>query len=158
MYQDIVILSLFASIYSTVAGAIERTWISGAIVFTAFGLLIGSAVVDHAIGLFNWVILVHAILSLTHIRMLPVFFALSGLNVSTEEKLVLGWFGPRGLASIVFAVVVVNANVPNSGPIAMTVVCTIILTLLMISGHPYRFHRHSFYGADGCHIGTCGSG
>ena len=33
-------------IYSTVAGAIERTWISGAIVFTAFGLLIGPVGLD----------------------------------------------------------------------------------------------------------------
>ncbi len=35
MYLDIVILSVFILIYSTVAGAIERTWISGAIIFTA---------------------------------------------------------------------------------------------------------------------------
>ena len=41
MYQDIVIFAVFILIYSTVAGAVERTWISGAIIFTAFGLLIG---------------------------------------------------------------------------------------------------------------------
>ena len=46
MYQDIVILAVFAFLYSTVAGAIERTWISGAIVFTAFGLLIGPVGLD----------------------------------------------------------------------------------------------------------------
>jgi len=93
-------------------------------------VIFGSAVVGRAIGHFNWAILVYAILSLTLIRMLPVFFVLAGLKVSTEEKLFMGWFGPRGLASIVFAVIVVNANVPNSGPIAMTVVCTIILSII----------------------------
>jgi NhaP-type Na+/H+ or K+/H+ antiporter len=50
--------------------------------------------------------------------------------MSTEGKLFVGWFGPRGLASIVFAVIVVNAKLPYSGPIAMTAVCTIILSIL----------------------------
>jgi hypothetical protein len=89
-----------------------------------------SLVVGHAIGHFSWAMLLYAILSLTLIRMLPVFFSLAGLKVSTEGKLFMGWFGPRGLASIVFAVIVVNANVPNSGPIATTVVCTIMLSII----------------------------
>jgi NhaP-type Na+/H+ or K+/H+ antiporter len=93
-------------------------------------VVFGSAVVGHAIGHFNWIILLYAILSLTLIRMLPVFFSLAGLKVSTEGKLFIGWFGPRGLASIVFGVIVLNANVPNSGPIAMTVVCTIMLSII----------------------------
>jgi NhaP-type Na+/H+ or K+/H+ antiporter len=93
-------------------------------------VIFGSAVVGHAIGHFSWAMLLYAILSLTLIRILPVFFVLAGLKVSTEEKLFMGWFGPRGLASIVFAVIVVNANVPNSGPIATTVVCTIILSII----------------------------
>ena len=46
MYLDIVILAVFIFFYSTVAGAIERTWISGAIIFTAFGLLIGPVGLD----------------------------------------------------------------------------------------------------------------
>ena len=68
-----------------------------------------------------------------------MFFSLADLNVSTEAKLFTGWFGPRGLASIVFAVIVVNANVPNSGPIAMTVVCTIMLSIIAhgVSANPW---------------------
>jgi NhaP-type Na+/H+ or K+/H+ antiporter len=102
-------------------------------------VIFGSAVVGHAIGHFNWVMLLYAILSLTLIRMLPVFFVLAGLKVSTEEKLFMGWFGPRGLASIVFAIIVVNANIPNSGPIATTVVCTIILSIIAhgVSANPW---------------------
>jgi NhaP-type Na+/H+ or K+/H+ antiporter len=102
-------------------------------------VIFGAAVVGHAVGHFNWVILLYAILSLTFIRMLPVFFTLTGLKVSTEGKLFIGWFGPRGLASIVFAVIVVNAHVPNSGPIAMTVVCTIILSIIAhgVSANPW---------------------
>jgi NhaP-type Na+/H+ or K+/H+ antiporter len=71
--------------------------------------------------------------------MLPVFFALRGLSVSTEGKLFMGWFGPRGLASIVFAVIVLNANLPNGGVLAMTVVCTVILSIILhgLSANPW---------------------
>jgi NhaP-type Na+/H+ or K+/H+ antiporter len=102
-------------------------------------VIFGSAVVGHAMGHFSWEILVYAALSLTLIRMLPVFFTLAGLTVSTEGKLFIGWFGPRGLASIVFAVIVVNADVPNSGPIAMTVVCTILFSIIShgVSANPW---------------------
>ena len=41
MYLDLVIFALFILVYSSVAGAVERLWFSGAIIFTAFGVLIG---------------------------------------------------------------------------------------------------------------------
>lgn len=90
----------------------------------------GSAVVWQALGNFSWSILVYAFLSLTVIRMVPVFLCLTGSGIDTEGKLFIGWFGPRGLASIVFAVIVVNSALPDSGVLAMTVVCTIILSIL----------------------------
>ena len=102
-------------------------------------VIFGSAVVGQAVGNFSWLILLYAVLTLTVIRMLPVFVSLSGTGMSTEGKLFVGWFGPRGLASIVFAVIVVNAQLPHSGPIAMTAVCTIILSILFhgISANPW---------------------
>lgn len=93
-------------------------------------MIFGSALVGHARVYFSWPILLYAVLSLTVIRMLPVFLALTGSPISTKGKLFIGWFGPRGLASIVFAVIVVNSGVPGRGPIAMTVVCTIILSII----------------------------
>jgi len=91
------------------------------------------------VGHFNGLILLYAILSLTLIRMLPVFVSLTGMGVSTEGKLFMGWFGPRGLASVVFAVIVLNANVPNGGVIAATAVCTIMLSILAhgITANPW---------------------
>jgi NhaP-type Na+/H+ or K+/H+ antiporter len=102
-------------------------------------VIFGSAVVGQAVGQFSWLILLYAVLSLTLIRMLPVFLVLTGSGMNTEGKLFVGWFGPRGLASIVFAVIVVNANLPNSGTIAMTVVCTILLSILAhgITANPW---------------------
>jgi NhaP-type Na+/H+ or K+/H+ antiporter len=112
-------------------------------------VIFGAAVVSNAIGNFSWIIVFYAILSLTLIRMLPVFFVLTGLRTNTEGKLFVGWFGPRGLASIVFAVIVVNANLPNDGIITMTVVCTVIFSIILhgISANPWakgfgkRWHK-----------------
>ena len=102
-------------------------------------VIFGSAVVGQALGYFSWLDLVYAVLSLTLIRMLPVFISLTGMGVSTEGKLFMGWFGPRGLASIVFGVIVLNAHLPNSGPIATIVACTIILSILAhgITANPW---------------------
>jgi NhaP-type Na+/H+ or K+/H+ antiporter len=102
-------------------------------------VIFGAAVVSKAIGNFSWIVVLYSILSLTLIRMLPVFFALTGLKVNTEGKLFMGWFGPRGLASIVFAVIVVNANLPNDGTLAMAVVSTVILSIILhgISANPW---------------------
>jgi NhaP-type Na+/H+ or K+/H+ antiporter len=93
-------------------------------------VIFGSAVVGQAVGNFSWMILFYSVLSLTVIRMLPVFLSLTGSGIDTEGKLFIGWFGPRGLASIVFAVIVVNSGLPDSGPLAMTVVCTILLSII----------------------------
>jgi NhaP-type Na+/H+ or K+/H+ antiporter len=93
-------------------------------------VVFGAAVVGHTIDAFAWQPLVYAILSLTVIRMLPVFLSLAGLKIRADEKLFMGWFGPRGLASIVFAVMVLNADLPNGNMITLTAVYTIILSVV----------------------------
>jgi NhaP-type Na+/H+ and K+/H+ antiporter len=71
--------------------------------------------------------------------MLPVFLSLTGSKLTIRDKLFVGWFGPRGLASIVFAVIVLNADLPNSGTMAMVVTCTVILSILLhgITANPW---------------------
>jgi len=93
-------------------------------------VIFGSAVVGQAVGSFSWIILIYAILSLTVIRILPVFLALIGSGITIEGQLFIGWFGPRGLASIVFAVIVLDSKLPHADLIAMTVVCTIVLSII----------------------------
>jgi len=94
-------------------------------------VVFGAAVVGQSIGAFSWQVVLYAVLSLTVVRMLPVFLTLIGLNLRNEEKLFMGWFGPRGLASIVFAVIVLNAKLPGGETIAITVVCTILLSIIL---------------------------
>jgi len=81
---------------------------------------------------------VYALLSLTVVRMLPIFLSLAGTNETTASKLFLGWFGPRGLASLVFAVIVVNEGVAGGEFIAMVVILTVFFSLIAhgISANP----------------------
>ena len=92
-------------------------------------VMFGSAVVGQSLGFFSWQVVVYAVLSLTIVRMLPMFVSLTGSGESTTSKLFLGWFGPRGLASIVFAIIVLNSGVEGGGVLAMTVVCTVTLSI-----------------------------
>jgi NhaP-type Na+/H+ or K+/H+ antiporter len=62
--------------------------------------------------------------------MLPMFVSLTGSGESTTSKLFLGWFGPRGLASIVFAIIVLNQGVAGGGLLSMTVACTVTLSIV----------------------------
>jgi NhaP-type Na+/H+ or K+/H+ antiporter len=93
-------------------------------------VLFGAAFVPGALRGLTWEPIVYAVLSLTVIRMLPVFLVLPGLGFSRETKLFIGWFGPRGLASIVFGVIVMNEHLPNGDVIAKTVAVTVLLSII----------------------------
>ena len=93
-------------------------------------VIFGVGVVGRSIGSLSWEVVLYALLSLTVVRMVPVFLSLTGMGLRTDEKLFMGWFGPRGLASIVFAVIVLNKNLPGGSIISMTVVCTVIFSIL----------------------------
>jgi NhaP-type Na+/H+ or K+/H+ antiporter len=101
-------------------------------------VVFGAVVVGRSIDSLTWQVLLYALLSLTLVRMVPVFLVLSGLNMRTDEKLFMGWFGPRGLASIVFAVIVLKDHLPGGDTITVTVVSTIILSIVFhgISANP----------------------
>ena len=91
--------------------------------------------------LLHWQYWLYAAASLTLLRMLPVWLSLLGTGQSFELKLFIGWFGPRGLASIVFAVMVLQHEPALLGqePIIATVLCTIILSVILhgISANPW---------------------
>lgn len=90
----------------------------------------GAVVVGQSFASMSWQIVLYSVLSLTVVRMLPVFLVLGGLGLRADERLFIGWFGPRGLASIVFAVIVLNEHLPGGNTISMTVVCTIIMSVV----------------------------
>lgn len=101
-------------------------------------MLFGAMVIGPAFNMFSWEVVVYALLSLTVVRIVPVFLSLTGLGESVSSKLFLGWFGPRGLASIVFAIMVINEKVPHGELIALVVICTVFLSLVLhgVSAYP----------------------
>jgi NhaP-type Na+/H+ or K+/H+ antiporter len=90
----------------------------------------GAGVIARVIGSFTWTILAYSVLSLTVIRMVPVFLSLWGTGLKTRQKLFIGWFGPRGLANIVFGLIVLNKALPNGRILTLTVACTVTLSVL----------------------------
>ncbi|MBW2416162.1 MAG: cation:proton antiporter [Deltaproteobacteria bacterium] len=74
--------------------------------------------------------MVHAVLSLTVVRMLPVFLAAFGVGLRSDAKPFLGWFGPRGLASIVFLVIVLREKLPGHDILAATTVASVVLNII----------------------------
>ena len=75
--------------------------------------------------------MLYAALRLTVVRMLPMYIALPGSGETSASKLFLGWFGPRGLASIVFAVIAFSYNLPNGELLAKTVVYTVLISVIV---------------------------
>jgi NhaP-type Na+/H+ or K+/H+ antiporter len=102
-------------------------------------VIFGAIFVGQSFEYFSFSIVLYALLSLTLIRMVPVFVSVAGLGFNIEGKLFMGWFGPRGLANIVFGVIVFRANLPNSGMLAHVVVLTVILSILLhgITANPW---------------------
>ncbi len=96
-------------------------------VFFLFGLLVAMAW-RHFELLHLW----YALLSLTVVRMLPVAIALIGTRLSAATVLFMGWFGPRGLASIVLGLVFLEheARLPGEETIKLTVMVTVLLSIL----------------------------
>jgi NhaP-type Na+/H+ or K+/H+ antiporter len=76
--------------------------IFGALTFIVFGAVL----LAPALGRLSWAVVAYALLSLTLVRMVPVAIALLGTHARPPTVGFVGWFGPRGLASIVFAVLI----------------------------------------------------
>jgi sodium/hydrogen antiporter len=97
-------------------------------VFFIFGALVAGLAAS-----ISWTIVLYALLSLTVIRMLPVAFSLLGTRLRGVSVLFAGWFGPRGLASIVLGLIVVEEAPLLAGrdEIEAVVALTVLLSVLL---------------------------
>jgi len=104
-------------------------------VFSLFGM-----VVTHEFHLFTPVLILYAVLSLTIIRILPVIISMRGTGLHRSSTLFMGWFGPRGLASIVLVMVFLEQHVtfPNEALIKTAVYLTVLISIYAhgLSAHP----------------------
>ncbi len=98
--------------------------------------------------------LFYAVLSLTVIRMIPIALSLFGTGLSAPSYLFLGWFGPRGLASILFVLLILeDSDVPHVDELLSVTVITVALSALLhgISAAPLAQH----YGRMTSRMGEC---
>ena len=114
-----------------VAQAMRFTEETGAVLNGVTFLVFGAVLLGPAFKQMSWRIVLYAVLSLTVVRMLPVAIALLGTHARPMTVVFMGWFGPRGLASIVFAVIVEDAHLPHSAPIATAAYLTVGLSVLL---------------------------
>jgi sodium/hydrogen antiporter len=116
----------------------ERIGLSGSfLVWSIFGALFAGALLTDD---FSPQPILYAILSLTVIRMLPVAIALIGMHLRPTTLAFMGWFGPRGLASVVFTLLALEEIEPgdSSGVLLQTATWTILLSVILhgISASP----------------------
>ncbi len=99
--------------------------------FNYFVFFFFGTVVAGVWGHFAPAVLLYAVLSLTVVRMAPVALALLGTRLSRVTVLFMGWFGPRGLASIVLALVYLarEAELAGNSTIRLAVMATVLLSI-----------------------------
>jgi len=113
------------------------TWgeVFSLVVFFVFGMLAASLLSG-----ITTAIIVYAVLSLTLIRILPVAVSLIKTGLKPNSILFMGWFGPRGLASIVLLLITLNEapDLPGLQTIAVAVTITVLISVFAhgISANP----------------------
>src|SRR3954449_4693828 len=94
-------------------------------------VLFGAILLGPALTGLTWQLALYALLSLTLVRMVPVVIAMWGSHARRPTLGFVGWFGPRGLASIVFAVIVIEeSSLPHETLIVQAIYLTVGLSVL----------------------------
>ena len=117
-------------------------------------LVFGAILLPEGIANLSPSIVLYAVLSLTVIRMIPIAISLIGSGLSLPSHLFLGWFGPRGLASILFVLLILEeSDVPHREELLSITVITVALSALLhgISAAPLA----RLYGRFANRMGEC---
>jgi NhaP-type Na+/H+ or K+/H+ antiporter len=126
--------AMFGAVRRRVGGEVgyfleEAGGLLGAATFVVFGAVL----LEPTLSRLSWQVGLYAVLSLTIVRMLPVALSMLGTRERTPTVAFLGWFGPRGLASIVFAVLTIESRgrLPHEGTVLDAVFFTIGLSVVL---------------------------
>ncbi len=105
---------------------------TGALVSLLVWLAFGAIAVVPALTGLTWQTVVYAGLSLTLIRMVPVALALAGARLGGTAVALVGWFGPRGLASVVFALLALeDLGQHVAGPAVSVIGLTVLVSVIV---------------------------
>jgi sodium/hydrogen antiporter len=122
--------------------SVELTELAGNLLSLVLWFIFGAAFVIPAFTDLDARIVLYAIASLTVVRMVPVALALLGTGQGRPTVAFVGWFGPRGLASVVFALLAVE-ELGDTDPRVLVAVNTITVTIVFsiiahgITGRPF---------------------
>lgn len=102
-------------------------------------VVFGALVIPSVWSSFTVDVWLYALLSLTVIRIVPVLVSLAGTGFDFETRLFIGWFGPRGLASIVFAIMILDYPLQTGRTLVAVAACTVLLSVLLhgLSANPW---------------------
>jgi NhaP-type Na+/H+ or K+/H+ antiporter len=114
----------------------------GSVLTMASFFVFGAILLGPALGSLTWQIAVYAILTLAVLRGVAVAASMIGSDLRPATVLFMGWFGPRGLASIIFAgLVVEDAVLPGSNLI-------VTLTMVTVGLSIYAHGTTSWFGSE----------
>jgi len=117
-------------------------------------LVFGAVLLPEGLEIVTPLILLYAVLSLTVIRMIPISISLIGARLRLPTQLFLGWFGPRGLASVLFVLLILEeTDLPHRGELLSITVVTVALSVLLhgVTAAPFA----ALYGRLVARKGTC---
>ena len=104
---------------------------TGALVSLLVWLAFGAVALVPAVESLTWQMVLYAILSLTVVRMAPVLVALAGARLDWATSILVAWFGPRGLASVVFALLALEElGRPTAGPAVAVITITVVISIV----------------------------
>ncbi|MEM7346903.1 MAG: cation:proton antiporter [Chloroflexota bacterium] len=123
------------NMFSSVCGRLyEFAEAEGQLLTLLTFLLFGAIMVPPALDHLSWQAVVYGVLSLTIIRMIPVALSLIGLGLQTQTFLFLGWFGPRGIASILYILLVLD-EVPDLPGLELMFQIVMVTVLISVFAH-----------------------
>lgn len=110
---------------------------SGALASMISWLIFGALAVPVVADRLSWTVAAYAVLSLTIVRMLPVSLALIGAGFDRHSVTFIGWFGPRGLASVIFALLALE-DLHSAGEDVVAVIALTVLLSVVAHGFSAR--------------------
>jgi NhaP-type Na+/H+ or K+/H+ antiporter len=122
---------LFGALRRDTGGEVSYLLDEGGELFNAATFIVfGAVILGPLLNDVTWQIVLYAVLSLTVVRMLPVALAMLGTGARRPTLAFLGWFGPRGLASIVFAIILLDdTKLPHLQTLLLAITVTIALSV-----------------------------
>jgi NhaP-type Na+/H+ or K+/H+ antiporter len=95
-------------------------------------MVYGAVMVLPALDHINGLVVLYAILSLTVVRMLPVAISMIGVHLQWNSVLFLGWFGPRGIASILYGLLLLEkVNISGREQIFSITIFTVLMSVFI---------------------------